>query len=144
MRVGVKLLLVAAAVTAAGVLIGFCVSHLTTLAGSPAYSVPVQNVNGHPVVNGVEQSDEPFIIPCGNAGACNLPKPITIPADHYFMMGDNRGASDDSRFCALHAHAVRLQRLLHGPGRKRHSGNGPTAHWSLLSTPRTGPLRYGG
>ena len=51
MRVGVKLLLVAAAVAAAGVLIGFYVSNLTTLAGSPAYSVPVQNVNGHPVVN---------------------------------------------------------------------------------------------
>jgi hypothetical protein len=50
MRVGVKLLLVAAAVTAAGVVIGFYVSHLTTLAGSPAYSVPVQNVNGQPVV----------------------------------------------------------------------------------------------
>ena len=51
MRVGVKLLLVAAAVVAAGVLIGFYVSHLTTLAGSPSYSVPVENVNGHPVVN---------------------------------------------------------------------------------------------
>jgi len=51
MRVGVKLLLVAAAVVAAGVIIGFYVSNLTTLAGSPAYSVPVQNVNGHPVVS---------------------------------------------------------------------------------------------
>lgn len=52
MRVGQKLLLIAAAVTAAGVLIGFYVSHLTTLAGSPSYSVPVQNASsGHLVVN---------------------------------------------------------------------------------------------
>jgi hypothetical protein len=51
MRVGVKLALVAAAVTAAGVLIGFYVSHLTTLAGSPAYALPAKSVNGHPVVN---------------------------------------------------------------------------------------------
>jgi len=50
-RVGVKLLLVALAVAGAGVLIGFYVSNLTTLAGSPAYSVPVQSANGHPVVN---------------------------------------------------------------------------------------------
>jgi hypothetical protein len=51
MRVGVKLLLVAAVVVVAGILIGFYVSNLTTLAGSPAYSVPVHSVNGHPVVD---------------------------------------------------------------------------------------------
>jgi hypothetical protein len=50
-RVGVKLLLVAVALVGAGVLIGFYVSNLTTLAGSPTYSVPVQGTSAHPVVN---------------------------------------------------------------------------------------------
>jgi len=54
--------------------------------------------NGHPVVNGVEKTDEPYIRPCGVSAVCNLPKPIVIPPDHYFMMGDNRGESDDSRY----------------------------------------------
>jgi signal peptidase I len=53
--------------------------------------------NGRPVVNGKVASED-FIRPCGGGGACNLKKEITIPPDHYFMMGDNRGASDDSRY----------------------------------------------
>ena len=48
---GFKVLGVAVGLAAAGVLIGLYVSKLTTEAGSPAYSVPAQSVNGHPAVN---------------------------------------------------------------------------------------------
>ena len=41
-----------------------------------------------------------YIRPCAQRGGpeCNFLRPIKIPADHWFMMGDNRGDSDDSRY----------------------------------------------
>jgi signal peptidase I len=66
------------------------------IVAGPGDSLSIEG--GHPVVNGVEVSDEDFIKPCAGLGGCNFPEEITIPPDHYFMMGDNRGRSDDSRY----------------------------------------------
>ncbi|WP_183342464.1 signal peptidase I [Conexibacter arvalis] len=52
---------------------------------------------GRVVLNGRVQ-DEPFIRPCGPEGACSFPTAVTVPDGSFYMLGDNRGASDDSRF----------------------------------------------
>jgi signal peptidase I len=53
--------------------------------------------NGHVIRNGVREKDG-YIIRCDGSGSCNFPGTITIPKDDYYMMGDNRPDSEDSRF----------------------------------------------
>jgi len=53
--------------------------------------------DGHVIRNGERQPD-PFIKPCGGGFGCDFPGTITVPEGSFFLMGDNRGGSDDSRF----------------------------------------------
>jgi signal peptidase I len=54
-------------------------------------------VGGHVIRNGVPERDS-FTVPCDGAGSCNFPGTITIPHGDYYMLGDNRPDSEDSRF----------------------------------------------
>ena len=54
-------------------------------------------VDGEAIVDG-EPLDEPYTRPCPTGDLCTFRGSITIPEDHFFVMGDNRGASSDSRF----------------------------------------------
>jgi signal peptidase I len=57
----------------------------------------IEIISGHVIRDGVPEN-EPYVKPCSGDPVCNFPKPIVIPPGDYFMLGDNRGESDDSRF----------------------------------------------
>jgi signal peptidase I len=71
------------------------VNFIKRVVGVPGDTIAIRD--GHVIRNGKPQTEK-FIKPCTGGEECSFPRPITVPKDDYFMMGDNRGSSDDSRF----------------------------------------------
>ncbi len=94
--------------------------------------------DGHVIRNGRREHDS-YIAPCSaQEPNCSYSKAIRIPKGMWFMMGDNRGVSDDSRYWGPVADELAdRQRVLHllAPRPHRHPLNPSAAQAAGTAAP---------
>lgn len=72
-------------------------SVIKRIVAGPGQRVAIDR-RGGAIVDG-ERLDEPYIQPCpSRPPECHLPRAVRVPPGHWYVLGDNRPYSSDSRF----------------------------------------------